>query len=226
MMFAKALVAACLLSGFALHASAATDEESVDASAGFLAHYSALEKAGRPRKSYLVYLPEAVEGRQVKAVHVKNAVVAPADAKFDDVSPELLAKVLEQVNNKLRAGLSQKARLTQDAIQADVQLLTAVTAIGAQEKGKGLVDLVPVRLVTGSIRNAVQGKEMEAVITFESRVLEATTGAVLRERIDHVVGGEIGRSGDPDLHITQEALNDAIDDWVKTIVKVTAPKLK
>jgi hypothetical protein len=138
----------------------------------------------------------------------------------------MLAEVLKQVDGRLRAGLSQRARLSQDVIEADVQILAAVTAVGAQEKGKGLIDLVPVRLVTGSVRNAVQGKELEAVIKIESRILEATTGAVLRERVDQVVGDEIGRAGDPDLHITQEAVNKAIDNWVKTIVKVTVPKLK
>lgn len=225
-MMLKAFAAACLLSGLALSASAAAEEEKVDASAGFLAHYNDLEKAGRPRKGYLVYLPDGSKGRAVKAIYVKNAIVAPAGATFEDVPPAMLAEVLKQVDGRLRAGLSQRARLSQDVIEADVQILTAVTVVGAQEKGKGLIDLVPVRLVTGSLRNAVQGKELEAIIKIESRILEATTGAVLRERVDQVAGAEIGRAGDPELHITQEAVNEGIDNWVKTIVKATVPKLK
>lgn len=225
-MMLKTFAATCLLAALALSASAAAEEEKVDASAGFLAHYGELEKAGRPRKPFFVYLPETSKGRAVKVVYVKNTIVAPAGATFEDVPPLMLAQVLKQVDGRLRAGLSERARLSQDAMGADVQVLSAVTVVAAQEKGKGVIDLVPVRLVTGTLRNAVQGKELEAIIKIESRVLDATTGAVLRERVDQVAGDEIGRAGDPDLHITQDAVNKAIDAWVKAIVKATVPKLK
>lgn len=93
------------------------------------------------------------------------------------------------------------------------------------EQMSKLIDLVPLRLVTGSIRNVTQGKPLQAVATIESRVLDAATGAVLRERLDHLTGADIGRAGDPQTHLTLEALTPAADDWVETLVKATAPKL-
>ncbi|MFM8356012.1 MAG: DUF3313 family protein [Gammaproteobacteria bacterium] len=222
------LLGALVIAGASVWAPLASAEAASAevAHAGFLTDYNRLDKAGRPRKSFLVYLAPNAEQRAVHAIALTPAVIAPAGATFEDLSANDVAALITRLDSRLRAEFSQKARLADGAGSADVQLQVALTQIGAEEKGRSLVDLVPVRLVTGTVKNAVQGKELTAFATFESRVIDATTGAVLRERIDHIVGDEIGRSGDADTRLSAEAVIPAIDEWVKRIVKATAPELE
>lgn len=206
--------------------ASAADSPGQTPNAGFLADYNRLEKAGRPRKSFLVYLAPNAEKRAVNAIQLTPAVIAPAGATFEDLSANDVTALMARLDSRLRAEFSQNARLADAPGSADVQLHVALTQIGAEEKGRSLVDLVPVRLVTGTVKNAVQGKELTAYATFESRVIDAATGAVLRERIDHIVGDEIGRSGDAETRLTAAAVIPAIDEWVKRVVKATAPELE
>ncbi len=222
------LLGALALTAASLAAPLANAAEGSDqaAHAGFLADYNRLEKAGRPRKSFLVYLAPNAEKRAVYAIQLTPTVIAPAGATFEDLSANDVTALIARLDSRLRAEFSQNARLANAAGNADVQLQVALTQIGAQEKGRTLVDLVPVRLVTGTVKNAAQGKELIAYATFESRVTDAVTGKVLRERIDHIAGDEIGRSGDTDTRLTAAALIPAIDEFVKRVVKATAPELE
>lgn len=207
-------------------AAEATTKGATPSNPGFLADYDRLHKAGRPRKRYLVYMAPEAEGRAVHAILLLPATIAPPGAVFEDVTTEHMAALSSRLDSRLRAGFSKHARIASDASGADVRLELAITQVGVEEKGRGLIDLVPLRLVTGSIRNVAQGKEMQAFLTIESRVLDAATGAVLRERLDHMAGEEIGRSGDPGTKLTLESLLPAADAWVEQLVKATAPELE
>ena len=193
---------------------------------GFLSDYDRLEKAGRPRNRYLVYMAPNAEGRAVHAIQLLPASVAPKDKVFEDFAAEQMSALISHLDSRLNAEFAEQARVAKDAGGADVTLEVAITQVGVQEKGRKLIDLVPLRLVTGSIRNVAQGKELQAVANFESRVRDAATGAVLRERLDHVSGDVIGRAGDPGTHLTLEALLPAADAWVEQVVKATAPELE
>lgn len=158
-------------------------------------------------------------------IQLMPSSVAPKGVVFEDFTAEQMSKLISYLGSRLNAEFAKQARVSRDAGGADVILRMAITQVGVQEKGRKLIDPVPLRLVTGSIRNVTQGKPLQAVATIESRMLDAATGAVLRERLDHVTGADIGRAGDPQTHLTLEALTPAADDWVETLVKVTAPKL-
>jgi len=217
-----------LLTAIAGHTAIAAEAEpkaGASHNPGFLSDYDRLEKAGRPRSRYLAYMAPNAEGRSVYAIQLLPVTVAPKDAVFEDFEPEQMKTLILHLDSRLGAGFAKEARIARDAAGADVKLEVAITQIGVQEKGRKLLDLVPLRLVTGSIRNVTQGKALQAAATFESRILDAATGAVLRERVDHVAGADIGRAGDPTTRLTLEALLPAADDWVKTLVEATAPKL-
>lgn len=224
------IVAAVLFSLFGFlagHVSIAADTTATKdaASPAFLSDYDRLEKAGRPRSRYLVYMAPNAEGRAVHAIQLAPSSVAPKDALFEDFTAEQMSTLISHLDSRLTAEFAKQARVAKDASGADVTLEVAITQVGVQEKGRKLIDLVPLRLVTGSIRNVTQGKPLQAVATIESRVLDAATGAVLRERVDHVTGADIGRAGDPETHLTLEALTAAADSLVETLVEATAPKL-
>ena len=226
----RILVACCLgllitLAGDPSVAAEPAANPTPSANPDFLNDYDRLKKAGGPRSRYLAFRTPNAEGRAVHAIQLLPAIVAPKGVVFEDFKVEDTSALITYLDGRLSAEFAKQARVTNDAGAADIRLEVAITQIGVQEKGRNLLDLVPLRLVTGTVRNVAQGKELQAVATFESRVLDAATGAVLRERVDHVTGADIGRAGDATTHVSLEALIAAADSWVNALVKATAPTL-
>ena len=61
-------------------AAEATTKGAIPSNPGFLADYDRLDKAGRPRKRYLVYMAPEAEGRAVHAILLLPATIAPPGA--------------------------------------------------------------------------------------------------------------------------------------------------
>jgi hypothetical protein len=196
----------------------------VDAPSGFLSDYARLAKEGPVRARYLSYTAPGAATVKSTAVHVAPLARFPLAAKFGDLDDALITSVLTYTEQQLRSQLAVRTRVVEDKAAADVTLEVALTALGAQPEGKTVLDLVPLRLVTGTAKNAALGKVLEAGAVFEMRLSQPASAKVLRESKHELVGDSIGRADNEKTRMSIEALKPALDKWVALVVEQVAPK--
>ena len=196
----------------------------VDAASGFLSDYNRLVKEGPVRARYLSYTAPGAATFKSSAVHVAPLERFPLAAKFGDLDDELITSVLIYTEQQLRSQLAVRTRVVEDKTAADVTLEVALTALGAQPESKTVLDLVPLRLITGTAKNAAMGKVMEAGAVFEMRLSQPARSKILRESKHELVGDSIGRADNEKTRMSLEALKPALDKWVALVVEQVAPK--
>jgi hypothetical protein len=196
----------------------------VDAPSGFLSDYARLAKEGPVRARYLSYTAPGAATVKSTTVHVAPLSRFPLAAKFGDLDDALITSVLTYTEQQLRSQLAVRTRVVEDKAAADVTLEVALTALGAQPEGKTVLDLVPLRLVTGTAKNAALGKVLEAGAVFEMRLSQPASAKVLRESKHELVGDSIGRADNEKTRMSIEALKPALDKWVALVVEQVAPK--
>lgn len=194
------------------------------APSGFLSDYERLDKKGPIRERYLAYVAPGAADAAATAVYVAPVVRYPATAQFGELDDAFVSSVLFYTEQQLRLQLAVFTRVVDEPSAADVSLNVALTALGAQVEGKTPLDLVPLRLVTGAVKNVAMGKMLDATALFEMRVSRADSGEILRESLHALVGEAIGRDDSENTHMTLEALKPAIDKWVALVVKQVAAK--
>lgn len=196
----------------------------VDAASGFLSDYKRLVKEGPVRARYLSYTAPGAATFKSSAVHVAPLERFPLAAKFGDLDDALITSVLIYTEQQLRSQLAVRTRVVEDKTAADVTLEVALTALGAQPESKTVLDLVPLRLITGTAKNAAMGKVMEAGAVFEMRLSQPAPSKILRESKHELVGDSIGRADNEKTRMSLEALKPALDKWVALVVEQVAPK--
>ncbi len=199
---------------------AATDP----APSGFLSDYNHLSSQGPLTHRYKGYADKTVDEHKVLALYLAPVALFPADTKFEDIEPGLVLESLTYLDQQLRLRLADRVSLVNSAGEADSSMQVALTTVAAQPAGKTALDLVPLRLITGPIKNAMMGKALEAVVTIEMQLRDAKSNAVLRETLHHVSGKGIGRSESKDTVMSFEALKPALDRWLDSAVDLIAPK--
>ena len=195
-----------------------------DAPSGFLSDYARLAKEGPVRARYLSYTPPGTATIKSTAVHVAPLERFPIAAKFGDLDDALITSVLTYTEQQLRSQLGVRTRVVDDKAAADVTIEVALTGLGAQPEGKTALDLVPLRLITGTAKNAAMGKVMEAGAIFEMRLSQPAPSKILRESKHELVGDSIGRADNEKTRMSLEALKPALDKWVALVVEQVAPK--
>lgn len=194
------------------------------ASSGFLTDYDRLHQAGTMRGRYLAHASPEASVRQSGAVYLMPVVRFPAEAVFPGIDEAVTLQVLRHVDARLRAQLSKRGTVVAAAEGAERTLQVALTGLAAQPESKTLLDLVPLRLITSPVRNALQGKALEAGGTLEVRLADARSNAVLRESLHPLSGSGIGRAGDGATRVSFPALQPALDAWVEAVVELVFPK--
>jgi hypothetical protein len=194
------------------------------APSGFLTDYERLSKQGPIRARYLGFVANDAAELTSPAVYVAPVARFPADAEFPAIDDDFTASVLAYTEQQLRSQLAVYTTVVDEASAADVTLEVALTALGPKVEGKTPLDLVPFRLVTGTVKNVAMGKALDATAVLEMRVTQAESGEVLRESLHELVGEGIGRDEDEDTEVTLDALKPALDKWVALVVKQLAPK--
>ena len=219
----SSLFACCVaILGSAL-ALPAAHAETAEKNSGFLSDYSKLQKAGMPMNHYMIYRDPALAGYAGKAVYLAPAAVFPADATFPNISPEVVAGTLKSFDKALRERLSPKVKLVDAPDAADLVLQAAVTQVNSEEKGKTIVDVIPARAVTNVVKEVALGEAMVAATSLEAKLVDARTGQIVAELMQHSPGKGIGRSGSDKTHVTLEALQPAIEDSAKLVAEQMVP---
>jgi hypothetical protein len=191
---------------------------------GFLSDYERLSKQGPIRARYLGFVAKDAAELRSPAVYVAPVARFPADARFPDIDDALIGSVLTYTEQQLRSQLAVYTTVVDEQSEADVSLEVALTALGSKVEGKTPLDLVPMRMVTGRVKDATMGKAMDATAVLEMRVTQGGSGQVLRESLHPLVGDGIGRDDNEDTRITLDALKPALDKWVVLVVEQLAPK--
>ena len=191
---------------------------------GFLSDYGRLEKEGSIRARYLGYTAPGATDVKSSAVYISPLGRFPVAAKFGDLNDDLVGSVLTYTEQQLRSQLAVRTRVVDDKAAADVTLEVALTGLSAQPEGKTVLDLVPVRLVTGAAKNAAMGKVMQATAVLEMRLSQSASSSILRESKHEVLGDSIGRADNEKTRMSLDALKPALDKWVALVVDQVAPK--
>jgi len=189
------------------------------ASSGFLSDYTRLMKEGSIRDRHLGYTEPAAAGRQIQTLCILPLVRFPADARFEGIDDPSVVYLMAHADARLRAQLGTRFQLKTVPEEADAVLQVALTGVGMQPEGKTALDLVPLRLVTGPIKDAALGKALEAVATFELRLSAAGAARPWREALYSIRGKSIGRADDARTQITAESLKPAIDRWASALAE-------
>jgi hypothetical protein len=163
-------------------------------------------------------------GRVSHDLCIPPVVRFPADARFDGIDDALVAEVLTQADTQLRAQLGARYKLTTSPDDADAVLQVAVTGVALQPEGKTALDLIPLRLITGPIKDAALGKSLEAAATFELRLSAAGAARPWRESLYQLKGKAIGRGDDAKTRISANALKPAIERWAAALADQIAEK--
>ncbi|MFU8764350.1 MAG: DUF3313 family protein, partial [Haliea sp.] len=179
---------------------------------------------GPIRARYLGFVAKDAAELRSPAVYVAPVARFPADARFPDIDDALIGSVLTYTEQQLRSQLAVYTTVVDEQSEADVSLEVALTALGSKVEGKTPLDLVPMRMVTGRVKDATMGKAMDATAVLEMRVTQGGSGQVLRESLHPLVGDGIGRDDNEDTRITLDALKPALDKWVVLVVEQLAPK--
>jgi len=184
---------------------------------GFLSDYTRLEKAGPLRDRHLSYSDPQLAGRTIRSLYVSPVVRFPVDARFEGIDETLVSQLLAHADTQLRTKLGARYKLTTLPDQADGTLKVALTNVAAHQEGKTVVDLVPMRLVTGTLKDAALGKSLEATATFEIRLNSPGIDQPWHEALHVVKGKTIGRADNAKTHVTFESLAAAIDRWASEL---------
>lgn len=191
---------------------------------GFLSDYTRLIKEGSIRERHMSYTEPSVGGRQIESLCVLPVVRFPADVRFDGIDDPLVVQLLTHADSQLRARLGARFKLKAVPEEADAVLHVALTSVAMQPEGKTALDLIPLRLITGPLKDAALGKVLEAAATFEVRVSTAGAERPWREALYPIKGKTIGRADDAKTHITAEALTSAIDRWANALAEQIAAR--
>jgi hypothetical protein len=194
------------------------------ANSGFFTDYERLYKQGMPRSRYLNYSDSDVAKLKIKSVYLLPVDSFPKQVQFEGVPKEVAHELVAYADQRLREHLSKRVELAATPEAADVTLQVALTALGAQPEGKTLIDLVPLRLVTGQVKNAAMGKMMEAGARMELRLSDAKTSKPLREMLHELAGKAVGREAEPASRVTADSLKEAIESWAAASVDLLVPK--
>ena len=190
---------------------------------GFLSQYTRLGKAGSIRDHYLSYTDPDIPVPKFQSLCILPVVRFPADARFDGIDDAMVAELLAQADGQLRTRLGARYRLTESPDNADVTLQIALTNVGVQPEGKTAIDLIPMRLITGTVKDSALGKSLEATAMFETRLIAAGVARPWRESIYVIESKPIGRAADAKMRITANALKPAIDKWAAALAdQITA----
>jgi hypothetical protein len=195
-----------------------------EAGSGFLSDYGRLDKEGSIRARYLGYTAPGAKDLKSPAVFLTPLGRFPVAAKFGELDDDLVGSVLIYTEQQLRSQLAVRTRVVDDKAAADVTLEVALTALSAQPEGKTVLDLVPVRLVTGAAKNAAMGKVMQATAILEMRLSQSASSEILRESKHELLGDSIGRADNEKTRMSLDALKPALDKWVALVVDQVAPK--
>lgn len=196
-----------------------------DTPSGFLSDYGRLTKQGSIRARYLGYTAPGATDFKRPTVYVTPLGRFPVTATFADLDDAIVSAVLNYTEQQLRTQLAVRTRVVEDQAAADVTLEVALTALGAQAEGKTALDLVPLRLITGTAKNAALGKVLEAAAVLEMRLSHSASSKILRESKHDLVGDSIGRADNDKTRMSLDALKPALDKWVALVVDQVAPKL-
>ncbi len=90
-----------------------------------------------------------------------------------------------------------------------------MTYVGSQPAGKTVLDVIPLRLITNPIKDAVLGKSLDSATTMEVRLTPTNSSRPLRESLYQLAGTDIGRAGDPKTRIDAGSLKPAIERWAR-----------
>ncbi len=195
-----------------------------DAASGFLSDYGRLTKEGSIRARYLGYTAPGAADLKRPVVYVMPLGRFPLAAKFGELDDSLVSAVLTYTEQQLRSQLAARTRVVDAKAMADVMLEVALTALAAQPEGKTVLDLVPLRLVTGTAKNAALGKVMQATAVVEMRLSQPSSSMILRESKHELLGDSIGRADSEKTRMSLDALKPALDKWVALVVDQVAPK--
>jgi hypothetical protein len=191
---------------------------------GFLSDYARLTREGPIRERYLSYSDPASAGRPIQSLCILPVARFPVDARFEGVDNALVAYLLAYADAQLRAQLGTRFTLKAAPEEADAVLQVALTGVAMQPEGKTALDLIPLRLVTGSLKDAALGKSLEATATFELRIGAARADRPWREALYPLKGKSVGRADDVRTHVTAESLIPAIDRWVSALADQIAAR--
>jgi hypothetical protein len=203
---------------------AATAAQAKDESvaSGFLADYQHLVKTGPLRDRYLAF--KTPMATAMPKIFMQSVGVFPVGAVFEGVDPALQAQTLADAEAALRARLSSSGQLVDTAGPGTALLEVVVTQIQAVEEGRTLLDLVPLRMITGRLKTAAKGAALEASARFELRLTDTATQQVIYESVHLRAGKGIGRAEDPKTRITSESLKPAVDAWASSAADELALK--
>jgi len=150
---------------------------------------------------------------RVLFVRLLPAVREPAGARFDGVDEAEVARLLASAEERLRARLDERGRLAASAGAAEANLELVLTGLGTRPASKTALDFIPLRLITGPIKDAVMGPPLEAVASFELRLRASGSGELLHASRHEIAGEGIGRADDADTRVTAASLAPALDRW-------------
>ncbi len=206
---------ALLCSAVLMGCQSAPSTTSAAGGSGFLVDYSRLAKAGSLRDRYLNYTDPAISTRKIRSVYLPAVTRHPANARFEGVDEAVVDELVAFANEQLRVQLSSKLKLTDAPDLADATVQVAMTYVGSQPAGKTILDVIPLRLVTNPIKDAVLGKSLDSATTMEVRVTPTNSSRPLRESLYQLAGTDIGRAGDAKTRIDAGSLKPAIERWAR-----------
>ena len=191
---------------------------------GFLSNHSRLAKVGPLGDRHLSYTDPDVAAPQIQSLYILPVARFPAEARFDGIDDALVAELLAYAGAQLRAQLGPRYKLTDSPNDADATLQVALTGLAAQPEGKTALDLVPLRLITGPVKDAALGKSLEVAATFEIRLSAPGAARPWREAAYPLKSKPIGRANNSKTHITADALKPAIERWSTALAEQLAAK--
>lgn len=207
---------------FMVHAVAG-EAEPPPPHSGFLANYGDLteQKSGR-HALFMSFTAPAASGHALKKLYLAPVGMYPAAVTFDLVDSDTAHAAVAYLDVHLREALAKRFALVATPAMADASMEVALTDVSTPVKGRTLLDLVPLRLVTKPLKDKMMGKPLQVAATLELRLTDADSGELLHSALRSGLGKGIGRAGEDDTHVTLESLTPLLDDWVEQLSEEVA----
>ncbi len=186
---------------------------------GFLSDYALLSPSLTSDANFHSYTTPSALGRPLGRVYIQPLTSYPEDAQFNYIDRATLAALASKFDAALNANLTGKIILVPTPDQADTVVQMAVTAVAAVEPNRGVVDYLPIRLITKPIKDAAMGKQQEVVVTMEMKMRDAKSDQVIYESLATTTGKTMGRSGDQVLRADMKTLDPVIEAWTEKVAQ-------
>ena len=186
-------------------------------SSGFLPDYSLLKPIASPKGSqFYAYKNPTLNPRDYHAALVEPVVLLNQTTSQNDVSRDQIETVRLTLNQGIQQIVQKRLSITHQAGPGVIRIQIAITAASVKEEGFKPWNIIPVSALLKLGSMATGNDKKKAMLVVEVKVLDSTTGALLKEVVAHISGDNFRKTDD-----TGKAFAQLATQWIQKAL--TAP---